>query len=217
MIWDWKVVAQDLPDLLGGLRVTVEATLVGYVLALVLGFVWTLLRRSPNVIVRQVVRWFVEFVRCTPLLVQLFFLFFVLPHIGISFGALATGIVGLGLHYSSYISEVYRAGVDDVPRGQWEAATALNLPRRRVWLAVVLPQAIRRVIPTLGNYLIAMFKDSPLLLGINVAELLQTAFQEGSHDFHFLEPITMVGVLFVIVSVLSSILVRRLETRYGNN
>lgn len=217
MIWDWKVVAQDLPDLLGGLRVTVEATLVGYVLALVLGFVWTLLRRSPNVIVRQVVRWFVEFVRCTPLLVQLFFLFFVLPHLGISFGPLATGIIGLGLHYSSYISEVYRAGVDDVPRGQWEATTALNLPRRRVWLAVILPQAIRRVIPTLGNYLIAMFKDSPLLLGINVAELLQTAFQQGSHDFHFLEPITMVGVLFVIVSVLSSIFVRRLETRYGNN
>jgi polar amino acid transport system permease protein len=217
MIWDWKVVVNDLPDLLGGLRVTVEATLIGYVLALALGLVWTLLRRSPNVIVRQVVHWIVEFIRCTPLLVQLFFLFFVLPHLGISFGPLATGIVGLGVHYSSYISEVYRAGVNDVPRGQWEAATALNLPRRRVWLAVVLPQAIRRVIPTLGNYLIAMFKDSPLLLGINVAELLQTAFSEGSHDFHFLEPITIVGVLFVIVSVLSSIFVRRLETRYGNN
>lgn len=217
MIWDWKVVANDLPALLDGLRVTVEATLVGYVLSLVIGLIWTLLRRARNVVLRQVVRWFVEFIRSTPLLVQLFFLFFVLPHLGISFGPLVTGMFGLGLHYSAYISEVYRAGVADVPRGQWEAATALNLPRSRVWLAVVLPQAIRKVIPTLGNYLIAMFKDSPLLLGINVAELLQTAFQEGSHDFHFLEPITMVGVLFVIVSILSSIFVRRLENRYGNN
>jgi polar amino acid transport system permease protein len=217
MIWSWKVVADDLPQLLDGLRVTVEATVAGYLLALVTGLVWTLLRRSRNVVVSQVVRWFVEFIRCTPLLVQLFFLFFVLPHFGLALGALATGIIGLGLHYSAYIAEVYRAGIADVPRGQWEAATALNLPRQRVWFAVVLPQAIRKVIPTLGNYLIAMFKDSPLLLGINVAELLQTAFQEGSHDFHFLEPITMVGVLFVIVSVLSSIFVRRLETRYGNN
>lgn len=217
MIWDWKVVQNDLPDLLSGLRVTVEATLVGYVLALVVGLVWVLLRRSPNVVVRQVVRWVLEFIRSTPLLVQLFFLFFILPNLGIALGAVTTGMIGLGLHYSTYISEVYRAGIENVPRGQWEAATALNLPRHRVWFAVVLPQAIRRVIPTLGNYLIAMFKDSPLLLGISVAELLQTAFTAGSRDFHFLEPITMVGVLFVIVSVLSSTFVRRLEARYGNH
>jgi polar amino acid transport system permease protein len=217
MIWDWKIVKDSLPDLLAGLRVTIEATLLGFVLALVIGLVWALVRRSPNVVLNQVVRWFVEFIRSTPLLVQLFFLFFVLPTWGLTLGALTAGIIGLGLHYSAYIAEVYRAGIADVPRGQWEAATALNLPRRRVWIGVVLPQAIRKVIPTLGNYLIAMFKDSPLLLGINVAELLGAAYQTGARSLHFLEPLTMVGVLFVIVSVLSSIFVRRLETRYGNN
>ena len=112
---------------------------------------------------------------------------------------------------------MYRAGIADVPVGQWEATTALNLPRRRVWFGVVLPQAVRKVIPTLGNYLIAMFKDSPLLLAITVPEMLHTAYDVGAKSLRFLEPMTIVGVLFVIVSVISSILVRRLERRYATN
>jgi polar amino acid transport system permease protein len=217
MIWDWHFAGKILPDLLRGLVVTIEATLLGYAVALVLGLVWAVLRRSPSRIVGQVVRWVVEFIRSTPLLVQLFFLFFALPSLGLTFSALVTGVVGLGLHYSSYTSEVYRAGIADVPVGQWEAATALNLPRRRVWFGVVLPQAVRKVIPTLGNYLIAMFKDSPLLLAITVPEMLHSAYDVGAKSLRFLEPMTIVGVLFVIVSVLSSILLRRLELRYGNN
>jgi polar amino acid transport system permease protein len=217
MIWDWHFAGKILPDLLRGLVVTIEATLLGYAVALVLGLLWAILRRSPSRIVSQVVRWVVEFIRSTPLLVQLFFLFFALPSLGLTFSALVTGVVGLGLHYSSYTSEVYRAGIADVPAGQWEAATALNLPRRRVWFGVVLPQAVRKVIPTLGNYLIAMFKDSPLLLAITVPEMLHSAYDVGAKSLRFLEPITIVGVLFVIVSVLSSVLLRRLEFRYGNN
>ena len=217
MIWDWHFAGKILPDLLRGLVVTIEATLLGYVVALVLGLVWAILRRSPSRVVNQTVRWVVEFIRSTPLLVQLFFLFFALPSTGVQFSALVTGIIGLGLHYSSYTSEVYRAGIADVPAGQWEAATALNLPRRRVWFGVVLPQAVRKVIPTLGNYLIAMFKDSPLLLAITVPEMLHSAYDVGARSLRFLEPMTIVGVLFVIVSVLSSLLLRRLEFRYGNN
>jgi polar amino acid transport system permease protein len=217
MIWDWHFAGKILPDLLRGLGVTVEATLLGYVVALVLGLVWAILRRSRNVVVNQVVHWVVEFIRSTPLLVQLFFLFFALPSTGIEFSALVTGVIGLGLHYSAYTSEVYRAGIADVPPGQWEAATALNLPRRRVWLGVVLPQAVRKVIPTLANYLIAMFKDSPLLLAITVPEMLHTAYAVGVHALRFLEPMTIVGVLFILVSVLSSLVLRRLEFRYGNN
>jgi polar amino acid transport system permease protein len=217
MIWDWHFAGKILPDLLRGLRVTVEATLLGYLLAAVLGLVWAVLRRSPSPLVSQTVRWIVEFVRSTPLLVQLFFLFYVLPSTGVRFSALVTGVVGLGLHYSAYTAEVYRAGIAAVPRGQWEAATALNLPRRRVWLGVVLPQAISKVIPTLGNYLIAMFKDSPMLLAITVPEMLGTAYAVGTHDFRYLEPMTIAGLLFVVVSVLASILIRRLEKRYDSH
>ncbi|MDN3352340.1 ectoine/hydroxyectoine ABC transporter permease subunit EhuD [Actinomadura sp. DC4] len=217
MIWDWHFAGKILPDLLRGLVVTVEATLLGYVVALALGLVWAILRRSPSRVINQTVRWVVEFIRSTPLLVQLFFLFFALPSAGVTFSALVTGVIGLGLHYSSYTSEVYRAGIADVPAGQWEAATALNLPRRRVWFGVVLPQAVRKVIPTLANYLIAMFKDSPLLLAITVPEMLHSAYDVGARSLRFLEPMTIVGVLFVIVSVLSSLLLRRLEFRYGNH
>jgi polar amino acid transport system permease protein len=217
MIWDWHFVGKIFPDLLRGLVVTVEATLLGYAVALVLGLVWAVLRRSPSRIVGQVVHWVVELIRSTPLLVQLFFLFFALPATGLKFSALVTGVIGLGIHYSSYTSEVYRAGIAAVPTGQWEAATALNLPRRRLWFGVVLPQAVRKVVPTLANYLIAMFKDSPLLLAITVPEMLHSAYDVGAKSLRFLEPMTIVGVLFVIVSVLSSLVLRRLEFRYGNN
>ncbi|MEW2355115.1 ectoine/hydroxyectoine ABC transporter permease subunit EhuD [Spirillospora sp. NPDC029432] len=215
MTWDWTYTGEILPDLLNGLRVTIVATVLGYLLALVLGLVWTLLRRSPITLVSQTTRWVVEFIRSTPLLVQLFFIFYVFPSFGLTLGPLTAGIIGLGLHYSAYTSEVYRAGIADVPRGQWEATVALNLPKSRVWLDVILPQAVRKVVPTLGNYLIAMFKDSPLLLAINVAEMLGAAYHIGAETLKFLEPITVVGLLFVVVSVVSSILVRRLERRYA--
>jgi polar amino acid transport system permease protein len=217
MTWDWTYTGEILPDLLNGLRVTVVATILGYALALVLGLVWTLLRRSPNAVVSQASRWVMEFIRSTPLFVQLFFIFYTAPAIGVSLGPLTTGIIGLGLHYSTYTSEVYRAGIDNVPKGQWEACVALNLPRRLVWQDVILPQAIRRVVPTLGNYLIAMFKDTPLLLGITVMEMLNVAYNQGAQSLRYLEPITMVGLLFVLVSIPSSILVRRLERRYATN
>jgi polar amino acid transport system permease protein len=155
----------------------------------------------------------VEFIRNTPLLVQLFFLFFVLPSWGLTFGPLATGVIGLGLHYSTYTAEVYRAGIDAVPTGQWEAATALSLPRSRTWIAVILPQAFRRVVPALGNYVIAMFKDTPMLAAITVGDMLFKANEIGATTFDYMEPITVVGVLFILISYPTSLLLRVLERR----
>jgi polar amino acid transport system permease protein len=215
-MWSWSYVQEILLSLLRGLLVSVEATALGYVLALVLGLAIAVLRRSAGRIAGQVLRWTVEFVRSTPLLVQLFFLFYVLPGFGITLGALTTGVVGLGVHYATYTSEVFRSGIESVPRGQWEAATALNLPSRRVWVGVVLPQAVPKVIPALGNYVIAMFKDTPLLLGITVLELLGSAYKTGSQSYRMLEPMSLVGLLFVAVSVLAGLFVRRLERRLGN-
>jgi len=213
MTWDWGYVVEIMPDLLHGLVVTVQATLLGSVLALTLGLALALLRRSPVRVVRAVTGGFVEFVRSTPLLVQLFALFYVAPSIGIQLSALTAGVVGLGLHYATYTSEVYRAGIEGVPVGQWEAATALSLPRRRVWTGVILPQAVPRVLPALGNYVVAMFKETPLLSAITVLELLQVAKGLGSESFRYLEPFTLVGVLFLLVSLPAALLTRRLEAR----
>lgn len=216
MTWDWGFALDVLPQLLRGLTITVYATLIGTVIAMVVGLLLAMARRSHLRLISWPVGAFVEFVRSTPLLVQLFFLFFVLPAYGVQFSPLMTGILALGLHYSTYTSEVYRAGIDGVPKGQWEAATALNFSPVDKWTKVILPQAIPNVVPALGNYLIAMFKDTPLLAAITVVEMLQQARSIGSETFRYLEPITLVGLLFLIVSYVSAVLVGRLEARLGH-
>ncbi|MPZ99977.1 MAG: ectoine/hydroxyectoine ABC transporter permease subunit EhuD [Dehalococcoidia bacterium] len=212
-MWDWEFAWEILPTLLEGLVVTVQATLAGIAIALVLGLVLAILRREQNRLISWPVAWVIEFVRTTPLLVQLYFLFFVLPEFGLRMGAFTTGAVGLGIHYATYTSEVYRSGIEGVAVGQWEASTALNLSPRLKWSRIVLPQAIPTVIPALGNYLIAMFKEAALLSTITVVEVLREGQIVCSRTFQCLEPYTLVGVLFLVVSIPSSILVRRLERR----
>src|SRR5690349_19329349 len=141
-----------LPILGIGLIVTLEATITGFAIALVAGLGLALLRRSRLRLISWPTAAAVEFIRDTPLLVQLFFLYYVLPVYGIVLPAFLTGALALGLQYSAYTSEVYRAGIGAVPRGQWEAATALNLSRLLVYRDIVVPQMIPRIVPALGNY-----------------------------------------------------------------
>jgi polar amino acid transport system permease protein len=212
-VWDWNHAFAVLPDLLGALVVTIEITVLGSVLALALGLVIAVVRQARIPVVDKVVWASVEFVRSTPLLVQVFFLFFVLPRFGVVLGAFVVGVIGLGVHYATYTSEVYRAGIEAVPRGQWEAAAALSLPRSRVWTGVILPQAVPRVVPALGNLVISMFKEVPLLLGIGVVEVVNTAKEISSETFRPIEPYTIAGLLFLLLSYPASLLVRRLERR----
>jgi polar amino acid transport system permease protein len=214
-VWDWGYAWEILPDLLLALVTTIEITLVGSVLALVLGLVIAVLRRARIPVLDQVLWAFVEVIRSTPLLVQIFFLFFVLPQFGIVLSAFVVGVIALGVHYATYTSEVYRAGIDAVPKGQWEAAWALSLPPRRIWTGVILPQAVPRVLPALGNYVISMFKEVPLLLAIGVIEVVNAAREIGSQDFRYVEPYTIAGLLFLALSYPASLLVRRLERRVG--
>lgn len=213
---DWDYAARCLPVLLRGLAVTLEATLLGMALALVLGLVWAALGRASSLALRGLARSLVELVRSTPLLVQLYFLFYVLPQTGLRFSPLVTGVLGLGLHYSAYLAEVYRAGIDAVPRGQWEAASVLGISRRRTFVSIILPQALVPMVPVLGNYLVAMFKDTPLLSAITVLELLSRAKLLGAAEFRYLEPLTLVGVLLLIISLSASRLVLTLEHRHGD-
>ncbi|HTF53372.1 MAG TPA: ectoine/hydroxyectoine ABC transporter permease subunit EhuD [Pseudonocardia sp.] len=212
-LWDWGYAFEVLPQLLKALLVTLEITLLGSVVALLLGLLIAVLRQARVPVLDQVLWAFVEFVRSTPLLVQVFFLYFALPRFGITLSALTVGVIGLGVHYATYTSEVYRAGIEAVPRGQWEAATALSLPRSRTWTGVILPQAIPRVLPALGNYVISMFKEVPLLLAISVVEVVSKAQEIGSQTFRFTEPFTIAGLLFLVLSYPASMLVRRLERR----
>lgn len=211
MIFDWSYAWDIMPLLLRALTVTVQATVLGMLLAIVLGLLLALARRAPWRMVSWPTAVLIEFVRSTPLLVQLYFLFFLLPGWGLRMSPLATGVLALGVHYAAYCAEVYRAGLESVPQGQWEAATALNLGRWRTMVDIVLPQAIPPIVPALGNYLVAMFKDTPLLSAITVVEVLQQSKIIGSASFRYTEPITLAGILFLVLSLCAAWLVRRTE------
>ena len=215
MTWDWAFAAKILPTVLSALGTTLAAALVGFLLALGIGLVLCLLVQSRIRLLRWPAIGLVQFVRNTPLLVQLYFLFFVLPQYGILLSPFGAGVFALGLHYATYTSEVYRAGVESVPRAQWEAAIALNFSRTRIWFAVILPQAIRRIIPALGNYLVSSFKDTAVLSAITLVELLAQAQIIGSITFRYLEPITLVGLIYLLLSLAAVFLVRVLAVRFA--
>ncbi|KUF17221.1 MULTISPECIES: ectoine/hydroxyectoine ABC transporter permease subunit EhuD [Streptomyces] len=211
--WDWQAVSDFMPHFWDGVLVTLQVLALGSLISFTVGLVWALAFRAPTRFIRWPVGLITEFIRNTPLLVQLFFLFFVLPEWGVQFSAETTGTIAIGLHYSTYTAQVYRAGIEAVPVGQWEAAKALSLSYARTWTAVILPQAIRRVVPALGNYVIAMLKDTPLLASIGVLELLQRSRLEAAQTFQYTEALTVVGVAFILIAYPSSLLLRALERR----
>jgi polar amino acid transport system permease protein len=211
-MWNWDNVTASLPVVLDGFWITLLATVLGSVVAMVLGLFIAVADRAPTDWIRLPVRGAMEFIRSTPVMIQLFAAWVLLS----GFSVLTIGIAVLGIHYAAYTSEVYRAGIDAVPIGQWDACTALSLPRRRVWSAVVLPQALRNVIPALGNYVISMFKETPFLSVIGVSEMVHEANQFGAEHFAYLETLTLAAVIFLIASYPTSIVMRKVEKRLGH-
>ncbi|MGH6947468.1 MAG: ectoine/hydroxyectoine ABC transporter permease subunit EhuD [Kiloniellales bacterium] len=215
MDWSWEFVWEIMPTLVQGVIVTIEATILGTIFAMVVGLLFAIARRSKNRLIARTVGFFVEFVRGTPLLVQLYFLFYILPDLGILLAPMVAGVIGLGLHYGTYTAEVYRGGIDNISRGQWEAAKAVNLSMPQTWIYIIIPQAVPPMIPALANYFIAMFKETPLLSAITVLELMNQARSVANFNYRYLEPMTLVGAFFLAISVPSVILLRRLERRYS--
>jgi polar amino acid transport system permease protein len=213
-LWKWDYAVELLPKLLNAFLVTLGATLLGFLLSILIGLIFAIAGRSAYRPIRWTVRSIVEFIRSTPLLVQVFFLYYSVPMLtGLAMSAFVTGVIALGLHYGTYMSEVFRSGIDAVPRGQWEASTALHLSKRRTWLSVILPQALPPVVPMMGNYLIVIFKETPTLSAITLVELLLTAKSEASVSYRVFEPYTIVGLLFLVVSLIFSYGIRLLEKR----
>ncbi|MEV5161225.1 ectoine/hydroxyectoine ABC transporter permease subunit EhuD [Streptomyces sp. NPDC053728] len=210
--FDWDAAREALPLLLEGFRTTLLATLLGTLVAAVLGLAIAVAGRAPSRLVTVPVKAVMEFVRSTPLLVQLVGAVTVFPTVE----PLTTGIVVLGLHYATYTSEVYRAGIDGVPKGQWEACRALSMSPRRTWQAVILPQAVRNVLPALGNYAISMFKETPFLAVITVQEMVFEARKYGADHFAYTEAWTLAGLIFLVASYPTSLLMRKLEKRLGH-
>ncbi|MGG4604375.1 ectoine/hydroxyectoine ABC transporter permease subunit EhuD [Paenalcaligenes sp. Me131] len=210
---NWAFAESILPILLQGMVVTLQATLLGFVVAALLGLVLAGLKSAPFKWISWPATFLTEFIRDTPLLVQLFFLYYVLPDYGLVLPAFLTGALALGLQYSAYTAEVYRAGIQSLAKGQLEAARALDIAPLRTFTIVVLPQAIPRVIPALGNYLVSIMKDVPVLSVVSVLEMLNVAKIIGDRTFNYLIPLSMVGGLYLLMTLVASWLIRLLDQR----
>lgn len=216
--WSWEVVAEAFPKIIDGLGITLGLTLACYGFALAFGFIWLFMRKIPIRPLRWLITWVMEFIRSTPPLVQLFFIYFawpMVPVIGFTLNGFTSAILGLGIHFSTYIAEVYRSGIEGVGKGQWEAAKSLNFSKWQKWTKIILPQAIPPTIPMLGNYFIIMFKEVPLASTIGVAGILHIANSYGAENWTYLEPLTIVAILFLALSYPSAIIINRLEKKWN--
>ncbi len=209
--WRWDFAIEILPSMLWATLNTILAAGIGYAIAAIVGLLFLLGQRTPIKIVNMINREIVEFIRSTPLLIQLFFVYFVLPQFGITLSAWVCGMITIGLHFGTYLSEVYRGALEGVPKTQWEACRALNFSTFYTYRKIVLPQAFPIAIPGMGNYLVGIFKDTPLLSTIGVAELFHAATAVGGYHYRYLEPYTIVGLIFLTLSIPAAMWIRKIE------
>lgn len=217
--WSNETALEILPIVWRGFIVVLQVTLVSGLIAIVLGLLVAIGERVGPTWLKRVVSGFFQFVRNTPLLVQVLFAWTATSlYINPEWSAFAVGSVVLGLHYASYTSESYRAGIEAIPKGQWEAATALSLPTHRTWGAVILPQMLRRSTAAVANWIIAMFKEVPTLFAIGVLEMIsQVDKYQGQHYSGAVEGYTIAGILFLAASYPVAVAARRLENRLAKS
>ncbi len=216
-LFNAQVAVENIGPLLTGLLLTVELTFVVIILALIFGLVVALAGMSRFAPLRWFIKAYVEVMRGTPLLLQLIYVYYVLPEIGIRLDAFTAAVLALTLNYSAYISEVYRGGIQAMPRGQHDAAAALGMTHALSMRRIILPQAIRIIIPTLGNYFIGLFKDTALCSAVSLQELVFTAQVQAALSFQYFTLYTVVAVMYFVVSFPAARLVGYLErtTRAG--
>lgn len=202
-----------LPLLLRGVVVTIQVTLGALLLSIVLGFAWALMGRSRFRALRLVSRTVITVVRGVPIIVQLFYVYFVLPEFGLSLDALAAGVVGLGLAYSAYQAENFRAGFEAVDPALVEAAESLGLSERKILQRVLLPLAVRTALPPFGNTSIMLLKDSSIASTITVAELTRAGQLLAVSTFQNMTVYTLIALLYLAMSLPLTLAVHQFERR----
>jgi len=206
-------VAQILPYLLVGAMTTIELTILSMALALVAGLALALMRLSRIPLLRSLSGAYIEIIRGTPLLVQLFIIYYGLPQYGIRLEAFTAGVIGLSINYSAYLAEVYRAGILAIDKGQWEAGGSIGLSRAALLQHVIVPQAARIVLPPVGNYFISMLKDSALVSTISIVELMRAAQLRVAITFRAMDIYLVTALIYLLMSYPCSVLIRYFERR----
>lgn len=212
MGFDVAFAVSCVPVILAAVGTTLLVAVASCLGASAVGFMFEMARRSGG-IAGFAVGFVIDFIRSTPVLAWLYFLYFVLPFYGIRMGALSVGILGLSLYYSGYLAEVFKAGIDAIPKGQNEAAQALSLSRRDAVIYVIAPQMMRNIAAPLGNYFVSILKATPYLAVLAVPEMLGRAFDIASETYRYAEPLTVAGLIFLALALIISHGVKRLERR----
>ncbi|HLJ31591.1 MAG TPA: amino acid ABC transporter permease [Candidatus Babeliales bacterium] len=213
MIIDINLIIEYLPVLLQGLMVTLQIAAISCCIGLVLGTLLALLETSNNRLLRFLVKIYVIIVRGTPMLIQIFCAYFLLPQIGIYIPALWTAIIAIGLNSAAYISQIIRSGISSIGIGQIEAAKVLGFSTADTIYYIILPQALRTTLPSLGNEFVTLIKDSSLASLIGVAELTKQGNFVKSKTFDAITVYFAIAVLYLIITSTISFLVTRLEKR----
>jgi polar amino acid transport system substrate-binding protein len=210
LLWNFRTL------FLQGTWLTIQISVLSMALAMSVGLVLALLRLYGNPILSRMALAYVEFVRGTPLLVQLFFIYYGLPQLPfcpIKLSAMSAAILGVGLNYAAYEAEIYRAGIMAIPRAQTEAGLALGFSRRQVVRLVVLPQALRLVVPPVTNDFVALFKDTSIVSVVAISELTQTFRNAGIATQRYLEFAIVTALIYFAISYPISKFARFLESR----
>ncbi len=212
---DWSVLGENAGLLAHGLLITLEVSALALVLALALGVIVASLRVAPSAPLRRIGTAYVEFLRNIPLLVQLFFLFFALPSVGIRLDAFVCGVLALGVYTSAFVAEAIRSGIAAVPKGQLEAGLSSGMGYALAMRTIVLPQAITKTIPPLGNTTLNLIKNSSLVSTVSVLDVLGTANLIGSRTFEYVPMFAGAAICYLILTVPTAFAVNRLEKRYA--
>ena len=203
-----------MPILLQGTIYTVEITITSIVLSTVLGFILALALLSQRKFISSTTRVFINVLRGTPLLVQMFYVYFVLPEVGIHLTALQASIIGLSVCYSAYHAEIFRAGIISIGQGQWEAARAIGFKNYQIMARIIIPQATRMILPPLGTSFIILLKDSSLASVITVRELTRSGQLIASTTFKNMQVFTLVALIYIVLTQVLAILIQHLEKRF---
>lgn len=206
--------AAYLPLLMQGVWVTLAVTLLSLVISTALGLFWAVLGRSKIRLLRVASRTFITVIRGLPIIVQLFYIYFVLPEIGINLTAFQAGVIGMGVAYSAYQAENFRAGIEAIDRGQIEAAQSIGMKDSLILRRVIMPQAFRIALPPYGNTMIMMLKDSSLVSTITVAELTRQGQLIAASTFDNLTVFSLVAIMYLIMALPLTWLAHQLERRF---
>lgn len=217
MSLDFSIILPRLPLLLNAALVTIQCSAVAVLFGTLLGIFIGALRVTPIKPLRTITAAYIYIIRGTPLLIQLFLIYFGLPSLGINLSAFASGVIGLSINSSGYMGEIVRGGIEAIPKGQWEAGRVLGLSYGKTMRYIILPQAVRNMLPAFGNEFVTLIKESSLLSTLAISELTMVGQQVRSATYASFETFIAVGLIYLVMTSVTSFLLRMVETRWNVN